>query len=158
MTYSWFSENIFEEEIVSKLKIAVVKRNLSNVYLVGGTVRDNILKQGCYDFDVSCLSTDKIILQMEFQSLFAIYRPESKLRFSKNHQMIIKQGVTKGETVETVVLEPTVITKSGKEYKIDFKNLYKDDPKEDALSRDFTFNSIFYDLKNEKFVDFYNVF
>ena len=102
-----------------------------NIYLIGGTVRDYLLNREINDYDFVC-----ICKKDEFNEIAEKF---FKLNFNKKPFLIGKESPpTYRAKFKNKIIDLTIIEK-------DFNY--------DAKRRDFTINSIYYDLENKKFID-----
>ncbi len=116
---------------VFKNMINIQLKFYENVYLVGGAVRDFLLKRKIKDIDFVCICNER-----EFES-FALefFKKNFKVKpflFGKKHPLTYR-AVKSGITIDLTILEK------------DFDY--------DAKRRDFTINSIYYDFKSKNFID-----
>ncbi|MFO7937442.1 MAG: polynucleotide adenylyltransferase PcnB [Kiritimatiellia bacterium] len=111
-------------------------------YLVGGAVRDLLLKRQPKDFDISTDAQPRQIRRL-FRNCFLIGR-----RFRLAHIVFGRK------VIETSTFRATPKPVKGK------KELYQSEdntfgsPAEDALRRDFTVNGLFYDIKSFAVIDY----
>ena len=107
----------------------------SNIFLVGGSVRDFLLKRKINDYD--------FVLKTSLEN----FHSESRTFFKKNFN---KHGFLIGKT-----FPPTMRGVLDTGEKVDI-TLMQNDFEEDALRRDFTINSLYYDLNYDKIIDHLN--
>lgn len=159
--------NFNEEEgfIIHKIQSLISEHNYENVYLVGGCVRDKLLQMNTFDFDISCPPDIYNEFVMNLQNRFHLSskiknQKENLLRLEKILEpLIIQQEPSAGTKVDSFILvENSSQNGSNKKYKIDIRVLKDSSVKADALTRDFTINAIFYDLKNNTIIDCFDVF
>ena len=111
-------------------------------YLVGGSVRDLLLKRAPKDFDISTDAQPRQIRKL-FRNCFLIGR-----RFRLAHIVFGRK------VIETSTFRATPKPIKGE------KGLYQSEdntfgtPAEDALRRDFTVNGLFYDIKSFAVIDY----
>jgi len=111
-------------------------------WVSGGAVRDAYLNRAFHDIDLTTDADEGYILQCFPQAIltgrqFGVY----KIPFeSINGNIIIDLTIFREEDQYVDGRRPTEIIKST--------------PEKDAARRDFTINALFYDLKNQKIIDF----
>lgn len=140
-----------ELQVISTLEKLVDDEQLQDVYLVGGCVRDLILGRPTFDFDVSCPPDvlGRLLSGFRFELASATAHP---LRFERDLQpLVIQEQPSQG--VQVLSLKLTHVTDQEVAVKVDFRPLKNSSLEDDALSRDFTFNSIFYSLGKKQMVD-----
>jgi len=118
-------------------------------YLVGGCVRDLLLERKPKDFDVGTSATPRQIKRL-FRNCRIIGRRFRLAHIYFQNGKIIEVATFRGQD------EPEAATPTRNHDEADL--LIRDDnlfgtPEEDALRRDFTINSLFYDLNNETVLD-----
>lgn len=125
--------------------IAELIKNNADVYIVGGFVRDNILKKeekGDIDLEVHNISFNEV---QEIIASFARYKIQGSF------------GVLKIIGTKTEISMPRYENAIGQKHQDFAINI---DPymgtKEAAKRRDFTINSIMYNVKTDKIIDHYN--
>ena len=123
-----------------------LNRNGHKAYLVGGSVRDLLLKREPKDFDVSTSAKPNQVKKL-FRNCFLVGR-----RFRLAH---IRFGYHKIIETSTFRRQPEP---EGDADDPNASLVQKDDnafgtPKEDAFRRDFTINGLFYDLKDFSIID-----
>ena len=157
-------ENPCELHILEKIKKLIIQNDYNDVYFVGGSVRDKILKQLTYDFDISCKTDIYTSFLIQLQTLFAgvgdpIHKSKSILLLDKIlDPLTIQQAPSSGTQVNSLVLISNEHLFDQKiKYKIDLRVLTGDSVELDAFSRDFTINAIYYDIRQDKLVDLFNV-
>ena len=128
-----------EKELFSFLTEILIKNNLSNVILRvgGGWIRDKILNNKSSDIDIILEN----ISPNEFIELINKEKGKKNPKFESKH--LKKQ---KGIKIEYAKLNINNIN-------IDFLKLINN-PLEDSQRRDFTINSLFYNINEEKIEDF----
>jgi tRNA nucleotidyltransferase/poly(A) polymerase len=104
----------------------------SDIFLVGGSVRDFLLKKKINDYD--------FVLKTNEWDFLDKARDFLGKNFNKNGFLI---GKVFPPTIRAVLENGTVVDIT----------LMQEDFYEDALRRDFTINSLFFDLKSEKIID-----
>ena len=118
--------------------ISLLINNQAKVYLVGGAVRDYYLKQPIHDLD------------------FEVYN----LTFEKLKELIVDDSSYLNETFKTIKNNkiefslPRIEQKTGlnySDYQLSFTNVM---PKDAVLRRDFTINTLMYNLNENKLYDF----
>ena len=126
--------------------------DLSNIfpcplYIVGGFVRNSIL--GLTNLDIDIVSALKV---EEVEKLLKDSRFKIKIKSKTLGSALIT--LDSGEICEYTTLRRDFYPNNGQHMpeKVEFIN----DVREDAKRRDFTCNAIYYDIKNEKILDFYN--
>jgi len=120
-------------------------RNKHRAYLVGGCVRDLLLGHKPKDFDIGTSATPGQIKRL-FRNCRIIGR-----RFRLAH--IYFQGGNGIEVATFRSRESDDDNKEGKDLLIRDDNVFGT-PAEDAQRRDFTINALFYDLAEEKVIDY----
>jgi tRNA nucleotidyltransferase (CCA-adding enzyme) len=149
--------NRAEQEIFSLLRLFVRSTNLGvTMRVAGGWVRDKLLGLECHDLDIA-LDT------MTGQS-FATRLKD--FLHACNHNLVSAFGVIPKNPEQSKHLETATLSIMGTQ--IDFVNLRSENysldsripvidigtPLEDALRRDLTINSLFYNLETDKVEDF----
>ena len=145
-----------EQYIISLIKDIINRYTPSTkAYIVGGFVRDNITGIPSNDIDIMLSN----ISGEDFAKLITKH-----LNIKDPH--VIKENPEASKHITTA--KSYIPVPSGKIQEIDFaqsrKEVYNPDsripqisdatPEEDALRRDFTINTVFYDIMNNKIVDF----
>lgn len=122
-----------------------IKKYTTDVYFVGGCVRDEIMLKQSKDIDIECFN----ISQQDLEKVIYKISPNSTEQVGK------KFGVYKIENLDISL--PRVEEKTGHKHK-DFE--IKINPtqtlKESMKRRDLTINSIYKNIFNNEFYDFYN--
>ena len=131
------------EKVVGRLS-----RHGHTAYLVGGCVRDLLLERQPKDFDISTSAVPRQVKRL-FRNSRIIGR-----RFKLVHVFFRNDPQVDGEKIIEVATfratqEPG---DEGSDLLITRDNVFGS-PEEDAQRRDFTVNSLFYDLENEKIID-----
>ena len=133
----------FEKKLIDKdaLKVLKVLHNAKfEAYLVGGCIRDLLLRQKPKDFDVATNATPEQI-HMLFKRSRLIGR-----RFPLVHIMF---SARKYIEVATFRASHSHLNKGGVARDNHYGTL-----KEDVFRRDFTINALYYDTKNSQVIDF----
>jgi poly(A) polymerase len=117
-------------------------------YLVGGCVRDLLLGRSPKDFDIATMATPRDISRM-FRNCRIIGR-RFRLAHIQNAGEIYEVSTFRGRGAEAV----SSPREQGDEF-IERTNTFGT-PQQDALSRDFTMNGLFYDPVEEKVIDYVN--
>jgi len=129
----------------------------TNIYLVGGFVRDLLIKNGPHPDDIDIMLSN--ISGANFAQLVTKH-----LKIKDPH--VIRSNPDKSKFLETA--KCYIPLSSGKIQEVDFaqarQEVYKDNsriptiepatPEKDAFRRDLTINSIFFDIKKNEIVDF----
>jgi len=127
-----------------------LKRYGHEAYLVGGCVRDLLLGAIPKDFDVSTSARPRQIRRL-FRNSKIIGR-----RFKLAHIMF------RDKVIEVSTFRKLPPDENSKHFKSEGLLIVRDnvygEPRDDALRRDFTVNSLFYDLEKEAVIDFSNGF
>ncbi len=115
------------------------------LYLVGGSVRNALLGIKQDDFDICSRITPEKLVSLLKNTDFKVKVKNKSLGFCT-----ISIGE---ETFEYVTLRRDVYAEGGNHQpeRVEFV----DNVQEDAARRDFTCNAIYYDIKNDKLIDFY---
>lgn len=126
-------------KIISKLQ-----EKYPRTYLVGGAVRDLLLNKKHFDLDLATEATPSEI-KRSLKSLGVRFFDVGE-KFG-TIGLVLKSGIN---------LEITTFRKESvySDLRHPDEVLFVKDPKEDAKRRDFTMNSLFYDLKSRKILDF----
>lgn len=139
-----FKEHQIEINKIAKEALFIIeklKQHNFSAYLVGGSVRDLILKQVPKDFDIST-SAKPIEIKKLFKRTFLIGK-----RFRLAHVHINKK-IIEVATFRASDQSPSLVEK---------QNIWGTE-EEDATRRDFTINGLFYDPKNQTIIDYVNGF
>lgn len=127
-----------------------LKRYGHEAYLVGGCVRDLLLGAIPKDFDVSTSARPRQIRRL-FRNSKIIGR-----RFKLAHIMF------RDKAIEVSTFRKLPPPEDSKHFKSEGLLIVRDnvygEPRDDALRRDFTVNSLFYDLGKEAVIDYSNGF
>lgn len=142
MTKIYFTPRTPLEKFGAKIANLLVD-NSQATYLVGGTVRDIILKRGIHDIDIAtALKPEKVAAILKQSSIQVIDT-------HKQFGTIIAQQNNITAEITTLRRE----TYSGSRFpKVKFVN----DAKVDSTRRDFTINSLYLQPKTGRVYDFYN--
>ena len=127
-----------ETQIFDLFKEIIKENNLENIELrvVGGWVRDHLLNVSCNDLDITIKGIDPNI----FAQLI-----NEKVNKNKNHIKIIPLKTSNGVEIN---LAKIIIY----DVMIDFVEL-KENAFQDSIRRDFTFNTLFYNILENKIED-----
>ncbi|MDV3427692.1 MAG: CCA tRNA nucleotidyltransferase [Bacillota bacterium] len=125
--------------IINELKKIAVKQNI-NIYLVGGAVRDSLLGIPVKDLDF-CLDRDpdEILDLLPFDE------------FSYNKEFKTAKARYKDKIIDLILMRKEYYKYSGALPKVEKAGLY-----DDLFRRDFTINSLAYDIKNNKIIDYFS--
>ena len=127
-----------------------LERSGFQAYLVGGCVRDLLLKRKPKDFDI-CTSARPEDVRTLFRNCRIIGR-----RFRLAHVLFAGGKVVEVATFRrnpvTEALEPDEITDADEDILIRSDNVFGE-AHEDAIRRDFTINALFYDLDRRQVLD-----
>ena len=115
-------------------------------YLVGGSIRDLLLKKRPKDFDVVTSAHPS-----DIRSIFKNSRIIGK-RFKINHIVFNRNKIIEVSTTRS--LPKNRILAKGKESLYLTRDNQYGSFKEDAARRDFTLNSLYFDLRNETIIDY----
>jgi len=135
----------FSEEIIVFFTDISKKYDI-NIYLVGGAVRDKILGGKPYDYD--------FVAELDKKSHYEVSTNISKIlgeKFDYNNYYGTAKFTYKGITIDFVMARKEYYPYPAAKPVICPANII-----EDLKRRDFTINSIAYDLKNKKIIDIYN--
>jgi poly(A) polymerase len=116
-------------------------------YLVGGCVRDLLLDRRPKDFDVGTSATPRQIKRL-FRNCRIIGRRFRLAHIYFQNGKIIEVATFRARDVQ----EPSDVEPDKQDLLIRADNIFGT-PEEDALRRDFTINSLFYDLGDETVLD-----
>ncbi|MFA6940314.1 MAG: CCA tRNA nucleotidyltransferase [Clostridiaceae bacterium] len=125
--------------IINELKKIAISQNI-NIYLVGGAVRDSILNIPVKDLDF-CLDCDpkELLPKLPFDKY--LYNKEFKTAKVKYKDKII----------DLILMRKEYYNYSGALPKVEKASLY-----DDLFRRDFTINSLAYDIKNNNIIDYFS--
>jgi poly(A) polymerase len=123
-----------------------LSRSGYTAYLVGGAVRDLLLKQKPKDFDVSTNAHPSEIKRL-FRNCFLIGR-RFRLAHIRFGQKIIETSTFRSQPTENKVVDSD---KHGA--LVQHRDNTFGTPEEDALRRDFTVNGLFYDISTFSIID-----
>lgn len=123
--------------------INIIRANNGTARLVGGVVRDYLLKRPCNDIDIS---TD--LLPDKISAIFSDAGYKVILSGIKFGTVTVIAG---GKPYEITTLRRDVET-DGRHAKVDYTKDYE----EDAARRDFTINALSYDPSEEKIYDYFH--
>lgn len=131
--------NSIDLYIINELKKIAVNENL-NIYLVGGAVRDSLLNIPVKDLDF-CLDCDpkEIINLLPFDEC------------SYNKEFKTAKAKYKDKIIDLILIRKEHYKYSGALPKVEMAGLY-----DDLFRRDFTINSLAYDIKNNKIIDYFS--
>ncbi|MCB1158206.1 MAG: polynucleotide adenylyltransferase PcnB [Leptospiraceae bacterium] len=115
-------------------------------FLVGGCVRDILLGRKPKDFDIVTSATPN-----QLKNIFNNCRIVGR-RFKIVH-VIFKNKIIEVSTFRSLPDHRLEKPEGNKDYLLRKDNNYGN-PKEDAARRDFTINSLYFDLRNESIIDF----
>ncbi len=121
----------------------VLEQHNQSFYIVGGAVRNSIIKEKLSDIDISS----------SFLPL------ENKKILEKNNIKVLTHGIDFGTIVAVINNKSFEITSFRKDFKQTgryTKVLYTKNMQEDALRRDFTYNALYYCPKDNTIYDFFN--
>ncbi|MDF1646973.1 MAG: polynucleotide adenylyltransferase PcnB [Legionellaceae bacterium] len=118
-----------------------------DAYLVGGSVRDLLLRKAPKDFDISTNATPNQIRKL-FKNARIIGR-RFKLVHILYHREIIEVATFRGNNTETQQTEQRTNAKGMLVRDNVYGNL-----EEDAWRRDFTINSLYYDVRDSAIIDY----
>ena len=128
------------------LFLNALKKTAHGVYVVGGAVRDHLLKKHSKDIDL-------IVQGLEYQDIVTLLKPFGNANLVGKSFGVIKFD-PKDSDLEFDIALPRTEQSTGlghKDFKVNF------DPnlniKDDLQRRDFTINAIAYDLKSQNFID-----
>lgn len=107
-------------------------------YLVGGSVRDLLLKRVPKDFDISTSALPEEIKQLFQRQCLLIGRRFRLAHIRFGHKIIEVSTFRSGESEETLII----------------RDNQWGTPEEDVLRRDFTINGLFYDPSNHSIIDY----
>ncbi len=143
---SFFSKNKIESKKISNHALQIIsllQKNKFQAYIVGGAIRDILIKHHPKDFDIATNATPEQIKKIfkrsriigkRFKLVHVIDGRDiievSTFRAKPNKKEIMANGIEKDNAYGTLI--------------------------EDAERRDFTANSIYYDPINHKFFDLYD--
>lgn len=127
------------------LKLARLFKKKGDLYIVGGYVRNALLGIFETDIDLSSRLTNEEIKEILFGTKYEIKETSKKLG-----TLIISLGEEKWEHA---TFRKEEYSNNGEH--VPTKVEFIDDIKEDAKRRDFTVNSIYYNILKNEFVDFY---
>ena len=131
---------------VSKHLKDLAKELDTDLYLVGGYVRNSFLNLNTDDIDIaSCLTVEQIFSKLECSEFLV------KIRSAKMGTVEI---FCDDEVYQHTTFRKDSYVPTGK-HSPNATDFIKD-IKEDAKRRDFTINSIYYNIKTGKLIDFYN--
>ncbi len=129
-------------EIFGNLVCGLLVENFPKTFLVGGTVRDILLKRPVKDIDIATSA-----------------RPEQAAEILKNHFIDFNLGfknlgivVAKKDSFTATVATLRKEQYSDSRYP---KIVFVNDPKTDSQRRDFTINALYLSAKTGKILDFY---
>lgn len=128
-------------EVISHLKI-ISQTPETEFYIVGGAVRDNLLGQdGITDIDISVCS--------DFESLLGLVKEHFKIK-EKTQISLFKTATVRIEniSIDFVTARKEFYDKPGMLPRIE-----KSDIHDDISRRDFTVNSIAYDIAKDRYID-----
>lgn len=130
------SDNLY---IINVLKKIAVSFNI-NIYLVGGAVRDALLNVTLKDLDF-CLNCDPkdILSSLPFHE------------YSYNKEFKTAKVKYKNKIIDLIFIRKEQYLYNGALPKVEEGNLY-----DDLYRRDFTINSLAYDIKNENVIDYFS--
>lgn len=116
------------------------------LYIVGGNIRNQLMGINNDDIDIcSKLTTEEVEQLLE----------GSKFAFKLKSKVLGSALISFGEEVyEYTTFRRDIYPDNGQHSPQEV--VFVDDIKEDAKRRDFTCNAIYYDIKNQKIIDFYN--
>jgi len=116
------------------------------IYLVGGYIRNQLMGINNVDMDIC----SKLTLE-EVENILQ----GSKYNFKIKSKMLGSALISCGEeNYEYTTFRKDIYPENGQHTPQEV--IFIDDIREDARRRDFTCNAIYYDIKNEKLIDFYN--
>ena len=124
--------------------LKLLSKMLDNkLYIVGGFLRDNLLKNKTHDIDLCSHFTIK---QLQEKLNNSCYKVEPT-----NLQFGTAKIICKNNTWEYCTFRKDVYSPTGKHSpkKVEFVSTLE----EDCLRRDFTINAIYYDIANNKIID-----
>lgn len=123
-----------KQEILNTFKAAGLKP-----YICGGTARDLYMGQTPYGWDV-CVSTSLANLRKKFKnSITNVDEYNHKVSINLNTEIVNIYPMKKITLVNTY-----------------YNYEYTDNLEEDSNSRDFTINGLYYDIEEDKFLDYHN--
>lgn len=117
----------------------------SNVYLVGGIIRDSFLEKESKDIDI-------VIEGISISEISNLLIPFGKVNEVGKSFKVIKFRTKEFKGKDFDIATPRKDIKIGKGHK-DFKTIKVKNIEEDLLRRDFTINSIAININKEKFID-----
>jgi tRNA nucleotidyltransferase (CCA-adding enzyme) len=128
-------------------KVLSETAELKQAYLVGGCVRDALLGNPCKDFDIE-------IFGLSYEQLVNALSRWGRTDLVGRSFGVVKLTVRSGTTFDfTIPRRDSKIAPGHKGFQIDFNSAL--DPKEAAARRDFTINSLMYDPREKKLLDFF---
>lgn len=145
-----------ETKIISFLKSVneTIEKNRPTLRIAGGWVRDKLLGKSSKDMDI-CLDT---MTGQDFAKIIVDFQEKNNLK--KRNIGIIKQNPDQAKHLETATTylfdQPIDIVHTRSEVYSDDSRIPKvqfGTPKEDALRRDFTVNSLFYNIDKDEVED-----
>jgi tRNA nucleotidyltransferase/poly(A) polymerase len=144
-----------EAHLLTCLKEAAEDQKTKEVYLVGGCVRDKLLGDNTWDFDVSCPNAVLRALMSSVQSSLWKKKDTAPLEFVRElPPFTIHEYPSAGTDVFSFKLRH----KDTKQpFKVDFRGLKEESVRSDALTRDFRLNAIYYSVVDDELVDPFNV-
>ncbi len=136
-----FSEHQIDEELIDPDALYVVGRLREagySAYIVGGSVRDLLLKKTPKDFDISTAAKPEDIKRLFGRSCLLIGRRFRLAHIRFGHKVIEVSTFRSGENEGDLIVQDN---KWGSEV-------------EDVLRRDFTINGLFYDPQKKEVIDY----
>ncbi len=130
-----------EIEVINSIKNVCKKFNIE-MYLVGGAVRDALLREKIKDIDICINENPKIIIE----NLLNIKSYEYHDKFQTSTILF-----NNGTSIDLIRCRREVYEQNGKLPVVTPSNIY-----DDLYRRDFTVNALAYDLINETILDMYN--
>ncbi len=127
-------------------KLAKIFGRKTNLYVVGGFVRDQILGLETTDIDICSSLTVTRVQKMLENSKFCIKDVNKRLGSAK---ICIED-----EVYDYCCFRSETYPDDGSHTPVDVE--FVKDIKLDAKRRDFTMNCVYYDITNQKIIDFYN--
>jgi len=122
--------------------IQTLTRNSFECYLVGGCIRDNLMSIKPKDFDIATNATPEQIKKLIPRS--RIIGRRFKLVHVRNGRGITEVATFRSDNIKNISTKEGMVLRDN----------YYGNSKEDALRRDLTINSLFYDIKTQDILDF----
>ena len=122
--------------------IQTLTRNSFECYLVGGCIRDNLMSIKPKDFDIATNATPEQIKKLIPRS--RIIGRRFKLVHVRNGREITEVATFRSDNIKNISTKEGMVLRDN----------YYGNSKEDALRRDLTINSLFYDIKTQDILDF----